>query len=254
MVESRRLDERAEFLERALERWRADWESLDTDRYLAHYSADFSAQNADLDGWSRHKRMVNSGKTWIKVKVAISACSRPGQGRPGIGDLRSGIPVEQSFEHRQKAPVLAARGKRLADHLRGDSMKLLANVVRATALAVLLTGASSAFAESPRVEFKTTMGGFTLELYPDKAPKTVENFLQYANSGFYKGTVFHRVIDGFMIQGGGFDASMRQKETRAAIENEAGMAIKGGLKNEIGTIAMARTSIPNSGRPSSSST
>ena len=125
-------------------------------------------------------------------------------------------------------------------------MKLLANVVRATALAVLLTGASSAFAESPRVEFKTTMGSFTLELYPDKAPKTVENFLQYANSGFYKGTVFHRVIDGFMIQGGGFDASMRQKETRAAIENEAGMAIKGGLKNEIGTIAMARTSIPNS--------
>jgi len=122
----------------------------------------------------------------------------------------------------------------------------LANVLRATALAVLLTGASSAFAENPRVEFKTTMGSFTLELYPDKAPRTVENFLQYANSGFYKGTVFHRVIDGFMIQGGGFDPNMRQKETRAPIENEAGMAIKGGLKNEIGTIAMARTSVPNS--------
>ena len=117
---------------------------------------------------------------------------------------------------------------------------------RATALAVLLTGASSALAENPRVEFKTTMGSFTLELYPDNAPKTVENFLQYANSGFYKGTVFHRVIDGFMIQGGGFDPSMRQKETRAPIENEAGIAIKGGLKNEIGTIAMARTSVPNS--------
>src|SRR5258708_9939075 len=108
-------------------------------------------------------------------------------------------------------------------------------VKRVVALAALFLAVPVAWAQNPRVEFKTTMGGFTLELYPDKAPKTVENFLQYANSGFYKGTVFHRVIDGFMIQGGGFDASMRQKETRAAIENEAGMAIKRGLKNEIGT-------------------
>jgi cyclophilin family peptidyl-prolyl cis-trans isomerase len=120
------------------------------------------------------------------------------------------------------------------------------NALRAAVLALLLTGASSALAENPRVEFKTTAGSFTLELYPDKAPKTVENFLQYANSGFYKGTIFHRVIDGFMIQGGGFDPEMRQKTTRGPIENEAGMAIKGGLKNEIGTIAMARTSNPNS--------
>src|SRR4029077_8977463 len=88
--------------------------------------------------------------------------------------------------------------------------------------------AQSAFAENPRVEFKTTMGAFTLELYPDKAPKTVANFLQYANSGFYKGTVFHRVIDNFMIQGGGFDPAMKQKETRGPVENEAGMAMKGG--------------------------
>jgi len=132
------------------------------------------------------------------------------------------------------------------DRLCRVSVRRLILAGRATALAVLLTGASSALAENPRVEFKTTMGSFTLELYPDNAPKTVENFLQYANSGFYKGTVFHRVIDGFMIQGGGFDPSMRQKETRAPIENEAGIAIKGGLKNEIGTIAMARTSVPNS--------
>jgi cyclophilin family peptidyl-prolyl cis-trans isomerase len=122
----------------------------------------------------------------------------------------------------------------------------IANALRAAALAALLTGPASAFAENPRVEFKTTMGSFTLELYPDKAPKTVENFLQYAKSGFYNGTVFHRVIDGFMIQGGGFDANMRQKDTRAPIENEAGMAMKGGLRNELGTIAMARTSVPNS--------
>lgn len=122
----------------------------------------------------------------------------------------------------------------------------LVNVLRTTALALLLTGASSALAENPRVEFKTTMGSFTLELYPDKAPKTVENFMQYVDSGFYKGTIFHRVIDGFMIQGGGFDRDMKQKATRGPIENEAGIAIKGGLKNEPGTIAMARTPDPNS--------
>jgi peptidyl-prolyl cis-trans isomerase A (cyclophilin A) len=114
------------------------------------------------------------------------------------------------------------------------------------AFAVLLTAFSYARAENPRVEFKTNMGSFTLELYPDKAPKTVENFLQYANSGFYKGTIFHRVIDNFMIQGGGFNPDMKQKETRAPIENEAGAAMKVGLKNETGTIAMARTSVPNS--------
>ena len=117
---------------------------------------------------------------------------------------------------------------------------------RAAALLLLLTAASSAWAENPRVEFKTTMGSFTVELYADKAPKTVENFIQYANSGFYKGTIFHRVIDGFMIQGGGFDPDMRQKPTRAPIENEAGIAAKGGLKNDLGTIAMARTPNPHS--------
>ena len=119
-------------------------------------------------------------------------------------------------------------------------------LLRIAALALLFTAASGAFAENPRVEFKTSAGSFTLELYPDKAPKTVANFLQYVNSGFYKGTVFHRVIDGFMIQGGGFDPDMKQKSTRAPVENEAGMASKGGLKNAVGTIAMARTSDPNS--------
>jgi len=121
-----------------------------------------------------------------------------------------------------------------------------ARALRVAALALLVAGATSAFAENPRVEFKTTMGAFTLELYPDKAPKTVANFLQYANSGFYKGTVFHRVIDNFMIQGGGFDPTMKQKETRGPVENEAGTAMKGGLRNESGTVAMARTPDPNS--------
>jgi cyclophilin family peptidyl-prolyl cis-trans isomerase len=111
---------------------------------------------------------------------------------------------------------------------------------------LLVAAASSAWAENPRVELKTNMGSFTVELYPDKAPKTVENFVAYAKGGFYKGTIFHRVIDGFMIQGGGFDPDLKQKATRGPIENEAGMASKGGLKNTTGTIAMARTSVPNS--------
>jgi cyclophilin family peptidyl-prolyl cis-trans isomerase len=117
---------------------------------------------------------------------------------------------------------------------------------RLTALVILVLATPFAWAQNPRVEFKTSMGVFTLELYPDKAPKTVANFLQYAKSGFYDGTVFHRVIDGFMIQGGGFQPDMRQKATRGPIENEAGVALKAGLKNELGTIAMARTPNPHS--------
>jgi cyclophilin family peptidyl-prolyl cis-trans isomerase len=97
-------------------------------------------------------------------------------------------------------------------------------------------------ADTPRVSLKTNMGEVVLELYPEKAPKTVENFLQYVKNGHYNGTVFHRVIDGFMIQGGGFDKNMVQKPTRDPIENEA----KNGLKNEKYSLAMARTSAPHS--------
>ena len=92
------------------------------------------------------------------------------------------------------------------------------------------------------VIMKTTYGEITLELDAEKAPKTVANFLDYAREGFYDGTIFHRVIDNFMIQGGGFDADMRQKSTHAPIENEA----DNGLKNDFGTIAMARTMDPHS--------
>ncbi|OJW46310.1 MAG: cyclophilin [Thiobacillus sp. 65-1059] len=92
------------------------------------------------------------------------------------------------------------------------------------------------------VKLHTNHGTITLELDAEKAPKTVENFLQYVRDGFFDGTIFHRVIDGFMIQGGGFEPGMTQKPTRAAIENEA----SNGLKNETYTIAMARTPDPNS--------
>jgi len=93
-----------------------------------------------------------------------------------------------------------------------------------------------------RVLMKTTFGDITLELDGEKAPKTVANFLMYVREGFYDGTIFHRVIDNFMIQGGGFDADMGQKPTEAPIENEA----DNGLANDRGTIAMARTMDPHS--------
>jgi cyclophilin family peptidyl-prolyl cis-trans isomerase len=106
--------------------------------------------------------------------------------------------------------------------------------------------ASPAFAANPQVELDTTLGKVRIELYPEAAPKTVDNFLTYVKSGFYDGTQFHRVIDGFMIQGGGFTTDFKQKPTRAPIANEAEMASKAGIKNVPGTIAMARTSDPNS--------
>ena len=95
---------------------------------------------------------------------------------------------------------------------------------------------------APRVAFDTSLGRFVVELDPAKAPKTVENILAYVKSGFYDGTVFHRVIAGFMVQGGGFTPDMKQKTTRPAVAIEA----DNGLKNKRGTLAMARTGDPNS--------
>ncbi len=97
-------------------------------------------------------------------------------------------------------------------------------------------------ADAPHVLLKTNLGDIELELNPEKAPKTVENFLQYVKSGQYNGTIFHRVIGNFMIQGGGFDKNMREKPTRSPIRNEA----QNGLKNDTYTIAMARTGDPDS--------
>lgn len=109
-------------------------------------------------------------------------------------------------------------------------------------LACVLLAANLAQAGNPTVEIRTNLGAITLELYPDKAPETVKNFLGYVKSGFYDGTVFHRVIDGFMIQGGGFDTRFSQKDTRAPVRNEA----VNGLKNTPYTVAMARTGDPHS--------
>jgi cyclophilin family peptidyl-prolyl cis-trans isomerase len=124
------------------------------------------------------------------------------------------------------------------------------NLSIAVAVLVLaVVGAGSANAADPqpakahpRVALDTSKGKIVLELYPDKTPKSVENFLQYVRSGFYDGVIFHRVIPGFMIQGGGFTADMTQKPTKGSIQNEA----DNGLRNERGTIAMARTGDPHS--------
>lgn len=118
--------------------------------------------------------------------------------------------------------------------------------------AVLLTLAASLAAspaiaqDAPKVRLVTSMGDIVVEVYPDKAPKTVENFLQYVRDKHYDGTVFHRVIENFMIQGGGFDGKYVQKPTRPPVTHEGREALGKGLKNAVGTLAMARTNDPNS--------
>ena len=111
-----------------------------------------------------------------------------------------------------------------------------------TALMASALFMGSAYAAAPRVEFTTTEGPIVVQLNPDRAPQTVKNFLQYVNDGFYKGTIFHRVIGAFMIQGGGFTEDLTQKQTRAPIPLEA----RTGLRNDKYTIAMARTGYPHS--------
>ena len=116
-------------------------------------------------------------------------------------------------------------------------------ILAATGLAPQLAAAQDA----PKVKFATTAGEFVVEVYPDKAPKTVENFLQYVRDMHYDGTIFHRVIGNFMIQGGGYDQRYMERPTRAPVVHEGREALaKGGPRNTVGTIAMARTNVPNS--------
>ena len=119
---------------------------------------------------------------------------------------------------------------------------MLRTVIATLTLVVSIGAGAADRAANPQVEMKTSLGTIVLELYPDKAPLTVENFLQYVKDGHYQGTLFHRVIPGFMIQGGGFGPDFKQKATRSPVKNEAA----NGLKNAMGTISMARTSDPHS--------
>ena len=118
-------------------------------------------------------------------------------------------------------------------------MNLLTQFFAASSIVLALSGSLQA---ATSVEFQTSQGNFTVELYPEKAPKTVANFVQYVKDGFYDNTIFHRVINRFMIQGGGFERDLSEKNTRAPIVNES----NNGLLNELGTIAMARTADPDS--------
>ena len=117
-------------------------------------------------------------------------------------------------------------------------------------LATLALSAGVALAAepaAPKVKFATSEGDFVVEVYPDKVPKTVENFLQYVKDKHYDGTIFHRVINNFMVQGGGYDGAYAEKKTRAPVVHEGREALaKGGPKNVVGTLAMARTNDPNS--------
>jgi peptidyl-prolyl cis-trans isomerase A (cyclophilin A)/peptidyl-prolyl cis-trans isomerase B (cyclophilin B) len=124
-------------------------------------------------------------------------------------------------------------------HIMKPSRTRLLARAAAAAGAILLT--TAAWAADPQVSLKTSMGEIVLELNQEKAPKTVENFLQYVKSGFYKGTVFHRVIDGFMIQAGGMDAQLHGRKTRPPIKNES----DNGLSNAAYTVAMAREAAPD---------
>ena len=128
------------------------------------------------------------------------------------------------------------------------SRRTLARLATTLAATAALGTALPAFAADPRVKFVTSEGDFVVELYPDKAPKTVANFLQYVKDKHYDGTVFHRVIKGFMVQGGGFDRNYKEKETRASVIHEGRKSLAAGLRNVTGTIAMARTNDPHSAK------
>lgn len=121
-------------------------------------------------------------------------------------------------------------------------MKMYLVVVMLAFMPLLFASAAKGVGKAPKVEMETSEGKIVIELYPDKAPATVENFISYVESGYYDNSIFHRVIPGFMIQGGGFLQDMGSRPTKPPIANEA----DNGLKNERGTIAMARTNDPHS--------
>ena len=135
-----------------------------------------------------------------------------------------------------------AGGKRLVQWI----LLLMLGLAALTVQAAPRAATGKAAASKPQVQFRTNLGDFTVELYPAAAPNTVDNFLQYVKAGHYNGTIFHRVIGNFMVQGGGYDANFVQKPTRAPLVHEGQLARKAGLRNTVGTLAMARTNDVNS--------
>lgn len=164
------------------------------------------------------------------------------------GGLIAGCQSTQPLQPKEPAPVVAEEQAQTAESIVSEAQKQAAEP--ATNAPVEMVEEPVVTAEQPieqernktMILMKTSKGDIKIELDNEKAPKTVENFLSYVGSGHYNGTIFHRVIDGFMIQGGGFDQNMNQKPTRWTVENEA----DNGLANDVGTIAMARTPDPQS--------
>ena len=136
------------------------------------------------------------------------------------------------------SPAISGWRRLLAAGLTALSMALASAVMANPST----SNQGNSMSTSPRVNMQTSIGNIVIELDAEKAPKTTENFLTYVREGFYDGTIFHRVINNFMVQGGGFDATMKQKQTHAPVENEA----NNGLKNDRYTLAMARTADPHS--------
>jgi peptidyl-prolyl cis-trans isomerase B (cyclophilin B) len=199
--------------------------------------------------------VVKAPRPWVLISPGSpeSGVYRPEAGVAWAASKNfSSLLSRRQFDKLPARPLPAARPAVVEPALRRrpemagkGGVVSLRSVMGVMLLVILIVGAwFSARAEGrkPVVKLETSMGEITLELYPDKAPVTVANFLQYVKDGFYNGTIFHRVIDGFMIQGGGFDQALNQKQTQAPIKNEA----DNGLKNEAYTIAMARTMDPDS--------
>jgi peptidyl-prolyl cis-trans isomerase A (cyclophilin A) len=145
------------------------------------------------------------------------------------------------LNNRQSPPHHASQRRSLAV-LCAMPMLLAASVF----LAPLTAQAQSTSSSNTKVLIKTSLGDLEAELYADKAPKTVANFVQYVNDKHYDGLIFHRVIPGFMVQGGGYDVQYKEKKTRAPVAHEGRQALAAGLKNTVGTLAMARTNDPQS--------
>jgi len=127
------------------------------------------------------------------------------------------------------------------------SVQALRRAALASAISLAAMAGPALAQSAPKVKFVTSEGDFVVEVYPDKAPKTVDNFLQYVKDKHYDGTIFHRVINNFMVQGGGYDANYAEKKTRPPVPHEGREALaRGGAKNVVGTLAMARTNDPHS--------
>ena len=180
----------------------------------------------------------------VRADVLKSEAQTPG--RPSFDKMRVStkyIIEEPDSPLRALLPEVNWLVTRTSQHKENSMLLTRRYILQLIASCALMLATTTTYADDvTKVAMKTSMGEIIMELYSEKAPKTVENFLQYVKSGFYNGTVFHRIINGFMVQGGGYDKKMQEKETREPIQNEA----KNGLKNLPYSMAMARTRDPHS--------